>query len=195
MAAVNDVTTYRDSGGTWREVPTPATIGDGLSYEDQQIFAANGYTVSTTIVSVASGAFLVAELANPAGSGVNYVMTSRAFSHNVVGGNAPLEYDRYSAASVIATNPTPTVATINNRIAGGAVSAGTFRYNTPTVAPTGGAITSSGFIPTNGEELRIKEIVVIPPASKLIYVIRGPGGALAAAVRAKMTFLFYTRPI
>lgn len=164
-------------------------------YESQRVFDGFGYTVSTQIVTVGAGNFLIAELANPAGSGVNYIMTSRAFSDNIVGGNAPLEYDRYSAASTLPATPTPTVVSIGNRIAGGTASAGTFRYQMGANLPAGGTVTSAGFIPTNGEELRIKEIVVIPPGSKLVYVVRGSGGGLTTAARVKMTFLFYTRPI
>jgi hypothetical protein len=190
--------TYTDSAGILRDgasVTDVSAAGTGVGYEDQRVFDGFGYTVSTQIIAVTNGNYLIAELANPAGSGVNYVMTSRSFSDNIVGGNAPLEYLRYTAASTLSATPTPTAVTIGNRIAGGPATTGTFRYQMGANLPTGGSVSSAGFVPTNGEELRIKEIVVIPPGSKLVYVVGGSGGGLAAAARIKMTFLFYTRAI
>ncbi len=164
------------------------------SYEDQRVFDGFGYTVSTAIVAVTTGNYLITELANPAGSGVNYIMTSRVLSDNVVGGNAPLEYQRWTSSAVLNAAPTPTSVTIGNRIASGAAPSGTFRYQMGPNLPTGTS-TSGGFVPTNGEEKRIKDIVIIPPGGKLIYSVGGSGGGLTAAARIVMTFLFYARPI
>lgn len=165
-----------------------------LSTEDAAVFAGNGYTVSTSVTAVAAGSYLVTELANPAGSGVNYVMTSRVMADNLANGSTPLEYSRYPTASVISTTPAPTSVTVGNRVSTGAASSGTFRYNMTTTLPTG-TPTSGGFIPTGGEEKRIKDIVVIPPSGKLIYAVGGSGGGLAASARIVMTFLFYTVPV
>lgn len=170
-----------------------STTAGAVSYEDQRVFDGFGYTVSTSVVSVSASNYLMCELANPAGSGVNYVMAARVFSNNVVGGNAPLEYQRYASASAFPAG-TPTVVPINNRIAGGPANTGTFRFLMAATQPTG-TITSSGFIPTNGEEKRIRDIVIIAPGQKLIYSVGGAGGGLAAMARVAMTFLFYTRPI
>lgn len=170
------------------------------TYEDQRVFDGAGYTVSTSITAVASGNYLIAELANPAGSGVEFVMTSRVFSDNIAGGAAPLEYVRYVGSAFLAASPAPTTTPINNRRAGGPASTGTFRFhmgpNLPVTSSGGSTVagsTSSGFIPTNGEEKRIKDIVIIPPGQKLIYSVGGMGGGLAASARIVMTFLFYTR--
>lgn len=172
----------------------PVTAANnGLAYEDQRVFDGFGYTVSTAVVAINAGNYLIAELANPAGSGVNFVMTSRVLSSNISGGAAPLEYARYASAATFPAG-TPTPGTVNNRIAGGAASAATFRFMMGTATPSG-AISSSGFIPTNGEEKRIKDIVIIAPGQKLIYAVGGAGGGLAASARAAITFLFYTRPV
>ena len=170
---------------TWGTIPHP-------TYEDQRTLDGFGYTVSTAIVSVTAGNFLSAELANPAGSGVNLVMTSRVFANNVIGGQAPLEYVRYAPTATFPTGA-PTVVPVNNRISGSAASTATFKFMMSGTAPSGTA-TSSGFVPTNGEEKRIKDIVIIPPGGKLLYAVGGAGGGLAATARIAMTFLFYVRP-
>jgi len=164
-----------------------------LPYEEMQVLAGRGYSVSTAVVSVASGNFLSVELANPAGSGVYYVLTSRVLSNNVVGGSAPLEYSRYASTATFPTSAATNV-TIGNRIAGGPPATGTFRYTMGTAAPAG-AITSSGFIPTNGEEKRIKDVVILAPGTRLIYSVGGAGGGLAAMARIAVTFLFFTTPV
>ena len=169
----------------------PATVP---AYEDQRVLDGFGYSVSTAVVAVNAGNYLMCELANPAGSGVNLVMTSRVLSSNTVGGTSPLEYARYVGTSTYPATPTPTAATVANRIAGGAASPATFRFSMGASLPTG-AISSSGFVPTGGAEKRIKEIVLIPPGGKLIYAVGGAGGGLVASARIAMTFLFYTRPV
>lgn len=172
----------------------PVTIVNAPpSHEDQRVFDGFGYSVSTAVVGVNANNYLVAELANPAGSGVNLVMSARVLSSNISGGAAPLEYARYASSAVSPTG-TPTTVPVNNRISGGPVSAATFRFMMGSALPTG-TITSSGFIPTNGEEKRIKDIVVIAPGQKLIYAVGGSGGGLAASARVAMTFLFYAMPV
>lgn len=169
-----------------------STQAGAVAYEDQRVFDGFGYTVSTAVVAVGTGNYLMCELANPAGSGVSLVMSARVLSSNISGGAAPLEYQRYASAATFPTG-TPTTATVNNRIAGGAASTATFRFMMGGILPSG-TVSSSGFIPTNGEEKRIKDIVIIAPGQKLIYAVGGAGGGLAAAARIAMTFLFYTRP-
>lgn len=168
-------------------------LTQGVSYEDQQVQNGLGYTVSTQVMAVNAANYLITELANAANSGVNFIMTSRVMTINIADGSAPAEYSRYNSASVIPGSPT--TATINNRLQGGASAPGTFRYVMASTLPTGGAATSGGFLPTGGEEKRIKEIVIIPPGGKLIYTIGGAGGGLAATARIVATFLFYTRPV
>jgi hypothetical protein len=177
--------------------------GTTPSYEDQRVFDGFGFTTSTNIVAVPANNYLLTELANPAGSGVNFVMTVRSFSDNIVGGNAPLEYLRYANMSYLPAGTATTVA-VNNRLGGGAAppTGTTFRYMTGTGLPVttnGGstlaASTSAGFVPTNGEELRIKDIVLIAPGQRLVYAVGGSGGGLATTARIKSTLLFYTRPI
>lgn len=172
----------------------PVTAANnGLGYEDQRVLDGFGYTVSTAIVSVAVGNFLIAELSNPSNSGVNLIMTSRVFSNNVIGGTAPLEYVRWAPTAIFPTG-TATTATVGNRVSGGAPSPATFKFMMGGSQPTGTA-TSSGFIPTNGEEKRIKDIVIIPPGGKLLYSVGGGSmGGLTNAARIAITFLFYTRP-
>lgn len=177
-----------DSAGN----PIGGGVG-GLSFEDQRVLDGFGYTVSTAVVGVNTGNYLIAELANPTGSGANLIMSSRVLSSNISGGAAPLEYARYASASTFPAG-TPTNVPVNNRIAGGTASAATFRYMMGTALPSG-TVSSSGFIPTNGEEKRIKDIVIIAPGQKLIYAVGGAGGGLAAAARVAMTFLFYTRAL
>jgi hypothetical protein len=157
------------------------------SYEDQRVFEGAGFTVSTGLVTVPSGNAFVAELTNPAGSGVNFVMTARVFSANM-----PLQYRRYATTATVPTGGTS--VTINNRITGGAASIGTFRHILSTT-PASGTISSAGFVPANYEEKRIKDIVVIAPGNRLIYGIGGAGGGLnGTEAIVGMTFLFYTRP-
>lgn len=197
MAALNQTTNAvpvflvdgNPGGPTAGQPIAPGTV----SYEDQRVFDGFGYTVSTAVVGVNTGNYLMSELANPAGSGVSLVMTSRVLSSNISGGAAPLEYARYASAATFPAG-TPTTASVNNRIAGGAASVATFRFMMGGTLPTG-TITSSGFIPTNGEEKRIKDIVIIAPGQKLIYAVGGSGGGLAASARIAMTLLFYARPI
>lgn len=161
-------------------------------YEDKRVFDGFGYTVSTAVVGVNAGNYLTAELANPANSGVSLVMVARVLSSNVSGGAAPLEYARYASSATFPTG-TATTVPVNNRIAGASASAATFKFMMGSALPNG-TISSSGFIPTNGQEKRIKDIVVIAPGQKLIYAVGGAGGGLAAAARVAMTFLFYTVP-
>jgi hypothetical protein len=170
-----------------------AMAGGSLTREDAKVLSGQGYTVSTAIVAVSAGNTLSVELSNPAGSGVNYVISSRVFSNNVVGGNAPLEYTRYAATATFPTG-TPTSVTVNNRLTSGPASTATFRYMMGAAAPSG-TVSSSGFIPTNGEEKRIHDIVIIAPGSKLLYAVGGSGGGLAATARIAVTFLFYTNPV
>jgi len=153
-----------------------------------------GYTVSTNVTAVSAGNYLVAELANPMGSGVNLVMTSRVLSSNVANGAAPPEYARYVSTATLAATPTPTSVSVNNRISGGPASSATFRFQMTSTLPSG-ATNSGGFLPTGGEEKRIKDIIVIPPGGKLIYAIGGSGGGLAATARVVMTFLFFAQTI
>jgi hypothetical protein len=183
--------------------PTSPTVGApmsamgntaDLSYEDQRVWDGFGYTVSTAVVAVNAGNYLMAELANPASSGVNLIMTSRVMSSNIVGGQAPLEYARYASTAVYPASPSPTAVTVGNRIAGGTASPATFRFSMGTTLPSG-TISSSGFVPTGGQEKRIKDIVIIPPGGKLIYAVGGAGGGLVASARIAMTFLFFTRPV
>ena len=163
-----------------------------LPYEDAVVLAGRGYTVSTGVMAVSSGNVMTVELANPAGSGVNFVLTARVFSNNVIGGAAPLEYQRFGQDAVYPASASIT-PTIGNRIAGGPASPGTFRYTMGAAGPTG-TITSSGFIPTNGEEKRIKDIVILAPGTRLVYQISGAGGGLAAAARVAFTVLYFTTP-
>lgn len=169
-------------------------IGANTLYEDQRVFDGFGYSVSSAVVAVSTNNYLIVELANPAGSGVNFVMSSRVLSSNITSGNAPLEYARYASTAVLNATPAPTPVTVNNRIAGGAPTTATFRYQMGPTLPTG-VVTSQGFVPTGGEEKRIKDIVIIPPGGKLIYALGGSGGGLAAAARIAVTFLYYTRVI
>jgi len=180
--------------GTAAVVPT---------YDDQRVFDGAGFTVSTNIVAVPANNYLLTELNNPAGSGVNFIMVARSFSCNVVGGNAPLEYLRYASTSYLPSG-TVTTVTVNNRISGGAAppAGTTFRYMTGTGLPVttnGGSTlatsTSAGFVPTNGEEIRIREIVAVAPGQRLVYAVGGAGGGLATTARIKSTQLFYTRPV
>jgi hypothetical protein len=175
------------------DVSAPVMVGSSPAYEDRRVLDGFGYTVSTAVVGVNAGNYLLAELANPANSGVTLVMSARVLSSNISGGAAPLEYARYVSSSTFPAG-TPTTATVNNRIAGGAASPATFRFMMGSNLPTG-AISSSGFIPTNGQEKRIKDIVLIAPGQKLIYAVGGAGGGLAASARVAMTFLFYTIPV
>lgn len=170
-----------------------AAANNGLDYEDQRVFDGFGYTVSTAVAAVNAGNYLMAELANPSNSGVSLILTSRVLSSNIVGGQSPLEYARYASASAFPTSPAPTTVAVGNRIAGGVASPATFRFSMGGTLPTG-TISSSGFIPTGGQEKRIKDIVIVPPGAKLIYAVGGSGGGLAASARVAMTFLFYTRP-
>lgn len=181
------------AGNTRLDALNASIAGGTLSREDAKVLAGQGYTVSTAVVAVSAGNSLSVELANPAGSGVNLIMSARVFSNNVIGGQAPLEYTRYAATATFPTG-TPTSVTVNNRLTGGAASTATFRYMMGSAVPSGAA-TSSGFIPTNGEEKRIKDIVIIAPGSKLIYSVGGAGGGLAATARIAVTFLFYTNPV
>jgi hypothetical protein len=164
-----------------------------IPYEDGVVLAGRGYTVSTAVVSVAAGNFLTVELSNPAGSGVNFIMTARVFSNNVIGGSAPLEYQRFAQDAVFPASAATTVP-IANRIAGGPASPGTFRYTMGSAGPTG-TLSSSGFIPTNGQEKRIKDIVVLAPGTRLVYQVSGAGGGLAAMARIAVTFLYFTTPV
>lgn len=193
LTAQQATTTAQGGSNTRLDTLNTALAGGLLSREDAKTLSGQGYTVSTAIVAVSAGNSLSVELANPAGSGVNYVITARVFSNNVVGGNAPLEYTRYAATATFPTG-TPTSVTVNNRLTGGPASTATFRWMMGSTVPSG-AISSSGFIPTNGEEKRIKDIVIIAPGSKLIYSVGGAGGGLAATARIAVTFLFYTNPI
>lgn len=194
LATAQAATTTAINGSNTRLDTLNASTGAGvLSREDAKTLAGQGYTVSTAVVAVSAGNSLSVELANPAGSGVNYVIASRVFSNNIIGGQAPLEYTRYAATATFPTG-TPTSVTVNNRLTGGPASTATFRYMMGSAVPSGTA-TSSGFIPTNGEEKRIKDIVIIAPGSKLIYSVGGAGGGLAATARIAVTFLFYTNPI
>jgi hypothetical protein len=163
-----------------------------LTREEAKVWNGFGFTVSTAVVAVSAGNYLSVELANPAGSGVSYVMTSRVLSSNVVGGAAPLEYIRYAPTATFPAT-TATSVTINNRLTGGPASTGTFRYTMGASLPTGTA-SSSGFIPTGGQEKRIKDVIILAPGTKLIYAVGGAGGGLAAMARVSVTFLFYTNP-
>jgi hypothetical protein len=160
--------------------------------EDARVLAGFGYTVSSSIVSVAANNYLNGQLTNPANSGVTYVMTNRILACNIVGGQAPSEYARYSTGATLPG--TPTSVAISNRRAGGAAITGTFQFQMGT-APMTGTISSSGFIPTNGERLDLLPVVLVPPGTTLNYSIGGAGGGLAAAARCVMTLLFYTVPV
>jgi len=118
-------------------------------------------------------------------------MTSRILYCNAQTGAVVSEYTRYAPTAVLPASPTPTSVTVGNRISNGPAIPATFAYSMGTGLPTGGAATSSGFVPLNANRLEIKEIVIIPPGSKLVYSIGGSGGGLAQTARCGMTFLGY----
>lgn len=166
------------------------TTGGGMSYEDQKVLAGNGFTVSTGVQAISAGNNLYAALANTSAT-QSLVMTSRILACNAQTGAVVSEYLRYAPTAVLPASPTPIAATVGNRISGGPAIPATFTYNMSTGVPTGGAVTSSGFVPLNANRLEIKEIVVIPPGGKLVYSIGGSGGGLAQTARCSMTFLGY----
>jgi len=151
-----------------------------------------GYSVSTAIVAVATGNYLNAVLPNPANSGFNLLFYSRVLSSNIVGGQAPVEYARFASGATLPAAGTP--VTVGNRKSGGPASVATFAYQMGS-SPLVGTATSAGFIPTGGQEKRIKELVIVPPGGSLCYSVGGSGGGLAAAARLAMTFLFTQEPI
>jgi hypothetical protein len=162
--------------------------------EEARILAGFGYTVSSSIVSVSSGNYLNASLANPSNSGVTLVMTSRVLNCNIASGATPSEYGRFATGSTFPASPTPTIVAVGNRRAGGAASTAVFQFQMATT-PLAGTQSSGGFVPTGGNRLDIKEIVLIPPGQTLLYSMGGSGGGLAATARCAITFLFYTVPV
>jgi len=174
--------------------PTSSTSPEVvLQREDARVLAGFGYTVSSSIVAISSGNYLNAILSNPSNSGVTLVMSSRLLNCNLAGGNTPNEYARYVSGATFPATPTPTTVAIGNRRAGGAVSSATFQYQMAS-ATLVGTTSAGGFVPTGGNRLEIKEIVLIPPGSSLAYTIGGAGGGLAATARCAVTFLFYSLP-
>lgn len=173
-----------------RDAPTGDYYSADQTREEARVLRGFGYTVSTSIVGVSSGNYLNAQLTNPANSGVTFVMSSRILACNIVGGQVPSEYARFSSGATLPG--TPITVPVGNRRTG-SPGVGTFQYSMGSAAMTG-TISSSGFLPTNGNRLEIKEVVLIPPGSTLNYSVGGAGGGLAAAARCAVTFLFYTMP-
>jgi hypothetical protein len=174
-----------------RDAPSGEYYSADQTREEARVLRGFGYSVSTSIVAVSSGNYLNAQLTNPANSGVTFVMSSRIMACNIVGGQTPSEYVRYASGATLPG--TPITVPVGNRRAGSA-GIGAFQYNMG-AAQMAGTISSSGFLPTNGNRLEIKEVVLIPPGSTLNYSVGGAGGGLAAAARCAITFLFYTMPI
>jgi hypothetical protein len=165
----------------------------GRTMEDQRVLAGAGFSVSTSVVAVAAGSDLNAILSNPAGSGVNLLMTSRILASNMANGATVAEYIRYASGATMPAG-TPTVVTPGNRLSGGPTTGARLSW-LMAANPLVGTATSSGFIPSGGARLELKESVIIAPGMSLCYSIGGAGGGLAAASRLAMTFLFTQEPI
>ncbi|MDH2313338.1 hypothetical protein [Methylobacterium brachiatum] len=175
--------------------PLAAATADG---REAAIRAGRAFVFSTGLFQVAAGNYLNARVENLAGSGRRVVIYKRRFDNNVIGGSAPLSYGGISAPAPIVA-PAITSSGSNLITSGSASSAlvltaamGAARINN---AAGNATPTAQGFLPTNGEPLKLVEWRILLPGQAFANYIGGAGGGLAAAATCGFTFYAWEEPL
>lgn len=166
-------------------IPTPVTFPSSQNVTNlnnvpdlktQAILENRMFVASTNIFTVGAGSFLNVKFANAANSGKKLIVTKRRFDNNVLGGQMPVSYGGIaSPADIVA----PTISTTGSNLTVGGPTSTAALFTAKMEATrinnaAGNAVpTGSGYLPTNGEPLKLEEWRTVPPGTSFSNFIVG----------------------
>lgn len=152
-----------------------------IDAKEQAIRDGRAFVFSTGLISVGAGSFLNVRFENTGTKRV--VVFKRRFDNNVLGGASPLQYGGIAApAPIVAPSIT---STGSNLVTGGSTATSltmTAKMDSTRINnAAGNAVpTGAGFLPTNGEPLKLVEWRILAPGQVFANYIVGAAAGLGS---------------